>query len=704
MKRLSRIFKKSDASPANELNQQVKAAEREQKDTKTKIKVCTFRVKNVDFNRENLKKRVRKYEQKLHEIEEQQNHKRIQLVQIMSQIEEVDAKLEKVEGEKNANIEIKKDKTKKLPLNDAHLEKVKAQLIQANIEKKRMQQERSRALEESSNLEEALADLTNRMKLAQEPAEDADADLGALAPPDVDVAPLAAELKRKREEVVLMNTRLQKIKDDLDEMEARRIRLQHQREHLKEQSEMFRFMTEEIDRSFGELLDAEHSFKSQKAKLEHESEKLSSQVEKVGKYVSSIQEDISAVHGAMDELSRKKAMFALELKDALEGDKQGKERLRGLRRQSIEAKRKSGEDSPRRKLSKPEPHLTVFARVERLLCKQLEPDQECVGQWIFTDHKLWLVHERCQKTLIYTVSTSKESEHIQIDLKENLHNGEVELIEKVKGTLVVSEDLLLFVPLDPDLHHESFLADIPEIKESVFTARAETPCLSIFFKHESVKFIHEPERLSTIHEFIRGFVIEHESYITNSTPTSKKEPPSAKHFDIDITPAEHTICTIEEMQKLVYQTPSRLHAFPWRRIYSSSFDGISLKTFYGICKENHVNDCILILRDSEDHLLGSFTCSTWSISPQYYGGGDTFVFHMKDGYWETYRSTGMNRYYQFSDESHVSVGQGQCPAIHIDAGFAHGYSQACKTFDSPPLVPTNDFKISTIELWIPSYI
>merc|ERR1740129_329868 len=139
----------------------------------------------------------------------------------------------------NANIEIKKDKTKKLPLNDAHLEKVKAQLIQANIEKKRMQQECSRALEESSNLEEALADLTNRMKLAQEPAEDADADLGALAPPDVDVAPLAADLKRKREEVVLMNTRLQ-----------------NQREHLKEQSEMFRFMTEEIDRSFGELLDA----------------------------------------------------------------------------------------------------------------------------------------------------------------------------------------------------------------------------------------------------------------------------------------------------------------------------------------------------------------------------------------------------------------------------------------------------------------
>ena len=103
---------------------------------------------------------------KLYEIEEQQNRKRVQLVQIMSQIEEVDAKLEKVEGEKNANIEIKKDKTKKLPLNDAQLEQVKAQLIQANIEKKRMQQERSRAMEESSNLEEALTDLTNRMKLA----------------------------------------------------------------------------------------------------------------------------------------------------------------------------------------------------------------------------------------------------------------------------------------------------------------------------------------------------------------------------------------------------------------------------------------------------------------------------------------------------------------------------------------------------------
>merc|ERR1719208_644686 len=101
MKRLSRIFSKKDL-PGKEFANEIKSVEKEQKEVKTKIKICTFRVKNVDFNRQNLAKRVQKYEKKLADIEDQQDKKRIQLVQIMSQIEEVDARLEKLEGEKNA--------------------------------------------------------------------------------------------------------------------------------------------------------------------------------------------------------------------------------------------------------------------------------------------------------------------------------------------------------------------------------------------------------------------------------------------------------------------------------------------------------------------------------------------------------------------------------------------------------------------------
>merc|ERR1719285_1693393 len=171
------------------------------------------------------------------------------------------------------------------------------------------------------------------MKLAQENAENGEAS------EELDISSLKEELSSKRQAVAEMNDRLQKIKEDLDAVEARRIQLQHHREHLKEQSEMFRFMTEEIDRSFAELLDREATLRAQKMKLEQESTKLHAQVERVGKYVASIQDDIGAVHVAMEEFARKKSVFALELKEALEDDKQGKERLRGLRRQSLEAKR-----------------------------------------------------------------------------------------------------------------------------------------------------------------------------------------------------------------------------------------------------------------------------------------------------------------------------------------------------------------------------
>ena len=57
-------------------------------------------------------------------------------------------------------------------------------------------------------------------------------------------------------------------------------------------------------------------------------------------------------------------------------------------------------------------------------------------------------------------------------------------------------------------------------------------------------------------------------------------------------------------------------------------------------------------------LLGAFTCCMWVSSTGYYGNSDSFVFNMVDGYWKTYHSSGNNRYYQFSDESHLSVGEG----------------------------------------------
>eukprot|EP00494_Astrolonche_serrata_P022375 UN22632 len=91
------------------------------------------------------------------------------------------------------------------------------------------------------------------------------------------------------------------------------------------------------------------------------------------------------------------------------------------------------------------------------------------------------------------------------------------------------------------------------------------------------------------------------------------------------------------MQKLIYQVPLRLHAFPWKRLFCTGEHGISLSTFYGSTKASKVNDAILLIKTSKQQLLGCFTCATWNVCQSYYGGSDTFVFHMDQGYWKNIR-------------------------------------------------------------------
>ena len=57
------------------------------------------------------------------------------------------------------------------------------------------------------------------------------------------------KITTKRGDKCRLQNQMEAINQKLEENDSWRVRYQHQREHLKEQSDLFRSMTEEIDRA-----------------------------------------------------------------------------------------------------------------------------------------------------------------------------------------------------------------------------------------------------------------------------------------------------------------------------------------------------------------------------------------------------------------------------------------------------------------------
>ena len=39
--------------------------------------------------------------------------------------------------------------------------------------------------------------------------------------------------------------------------------------------------------------------------------------------------------------------------------------------------------------------------------------------------------------------------------------------------------------------------------------------------------------------------------------------------------------------------------------------------------------CVLVVRDTQQHVFGCFTSKSWRVAPRYYGTGESFVFQIQ---------------------------------------------------------------------------
>ena len=159
---------------------------------------------------------------------------------------------------------------------------------------------------------------------------------------------------------------------------------------------------------------------------------------------------------------------------------------------------------------------------------------------------------------------------------------------------------------------------------------------------------------------------------------------------------ESEILSVEETLELRKHIPSRFVNGLWRRLFCLSKDGCSYQTFF--TRTERASPVVMVVVSSDGDKFGCFMSGTFSRSKKYYGNGEMFVFAM----WQkvrVFRASGANTFYACSTESEISIGGGGCSAIWMDGNMLNGFSESCPTFDSPPLVKEERFKVLNVEVW-----
>jgi len=163
------------------------------------------------------------------------------------------------------------------------------------------------------------------------------------------------------------------------------------------------------------------------------------------------------------------------------------------------------------------------------------------------------------------------------------------------------------------------------------------------------------------------------------------------------------IVPTEKLEELKPFLPARFQTKTWRIAYSTHQHGTSMRTFYRTLK--HAGPSIVVVTANTGCAFGCYAPASWSTAHKsYYGGPDAFVFELHPEV-KVYPFSGKNYFTQLSSDDTISMGDGKTGyALWLSSNFSCGSSQACATFDSPPLGGPRDWVCNHVEVWtMPSH-
>ncbi|CAO3655747.1 unnamed protein product [Mucor hiemalis] len=152
--------------------------------------------------------------------------------------------------------------------------------------------------------------------------------------------------------------------------------------------------------------------------------------------------------------------------------------------------------------------------------------------------------------------------------------------------------------------------------------------------------------------------------------------------------------------------PRRYRVAPkWNLLYSLDQHGVSLGTMYSQMKD-YEGPCMMIIKDADEQIFGSYLSNTLSSQSHYYGTGECFLWKLSSHLQKdvpkvkTYPWTGKNDYMILSDTDFIAIGGGNGKfGLWLNSNLEKGYSDTCPTFDNESLSPKPEFNCIEMEIW-----
>ncbi|KAI8881490.1 TLD-domain-containing protein [Backusella circina FSU 941] len=148
-------------------------------------------------------------------------------------------------------------------------------------------------------------------------------------------------------------------------------------------------------------------------------------------------------------------------------------------------------------------------------------------------------------------------------------------------------------------------------------------------------------------------------------------------------------------------------ASKWTLLYSIDQHGVSLNTIYSSMK-NRQGPCIMIIKDTDNQIFGSYQSDVFSCQSNYYGTGECFLWKLSQVEHtkhpmpkiKVFPWTGKNDYMILSDSDEIAIGGGDGEfGLWLHSDLEHGYSHPCATFDNDYLAKHAEFQCLGMEIW-----
>ncbi|KAG7398991.1 hypothetical protein PHYBOEH_009984 [Phytophthora boehmeriae] len=155
--------------------------------------------------------------------------------------------------------------------------------------------------------------------------------------------------------------------------------------------------------------------------------------------------------------------------------------------------------------------------------------------------------------------------------------------------------------------------------------------------------------------------------------------------------------TERHVQFLWKHLPNYLTCNQMELVFTTRVHGWNQLSFFS--KLENKGPTLLVVQDEHDSIFGAFCPASWKRSKTIFGNGRAFVFSLSPRM-NAYAWSGLDSSFMYTRRESIFVGGGSKGiALCLQLDERRGFSHACSTFDSPPLVDYDNFRCETLEVW-----